>query len=304
MDGASTVSYLLSSLSLSDTEVAFVSHAPVMTCEEASSVYNALTPPLSPPFCKNLFVKDKKGGLYLFICEDNTKVELAKIGARFGMGKGLRLADDSILLAALSVKPGGVTPLALQATQVPIRVIIDEKLRNAQRLHFHPQSGNDATVSLSAEDLVAFLKHVGREPTFVDLELKVAVSKDAPPDLAHLVAEKGAAEAALEAAGLTSAAGGGDGGAGDKGSAASAPAPSKAKAKAKAKGAAPAATTPTTNTSPSDPKTLTKRVLALVDNLKGEERERELELTLTLALADAYSNGLVSVCPKPNLRCL
>ena len=68
MDGASTVSYLLSSLSLSDTEVAFVSHAPVMTCEEASSVYNALTPPLSPPFCKNLFVKDKKGGcISLFV---------------------------------------------------------------------------------------------------------------------------------------------------------------------------------------------------------------------------------------------
>jgi Ala-tRNA(Pro) deacylase len=142
-----------------------VTHPAVFTVAEA----RAHTHALPGGHCKNLFLKDKKGGLWLVTCLDEQRVDLnglaRLIGApRFSFGR------PELLLEVLGVAAGSVTPLAI-VNDIAGRVtpVLDLKLMAHEIINCHPLE-NDATTSLRSADLLRFLRACGHEPVLVDLD--------------------------------------------------------------------------------------------------------------------------------------
>jgi len=83
-----------------------VTHPPLHTVEESK----ALRGDLPGAHIKNLFLKDKKGRLFLLTCLENRTVDMKQLhktldSARLSFGK------PELLWETLGVRPGAVTPL-------------------------------------------------------------------------------------------------------------------------------------------------------------------------------------------------
>jgi Ala-tRNA(Pro) deacylase len=139
-------------------------HAPVFTVEEA----RALRGGLAGGHTKNLFLKDKKDGLWLVVLREELRVDLnalaRQIGApRFSFGSPERLA------ATLGVPAGSVTPFALVYDEEhAVRVVLDEGLLALDPLNFHPLR-NDRTTAVNPADLLRFVRSCGHEPILCSL---------------------------------------------------------------------------------------------------------------------------------------
>lgn len=159
-------------------------HPVVMTVEEQAKYIGHLNGGHS----KNLFLKDKKSRLYLICALTSTNVDLKVLSQRLGLGKGgLRMAPEETLQTVLKVPLGSVTPFALMnASAGSVALLLDKHFKECQRIFFHPLS-NDSTIALTHAGLDTFLRSIGREPPYMDLEEIVAVGKDQPPDLALYV---------------------------------------------------------------------------------------------------------------------
>lgn len=160
------------------------SHPVVLTVEEQANHVGNVPGSLA----KNLLLKDKKGRLILVTALTSTQVDLKLLSQRLGLGKGgLRMAPLENLSAVLQVPEGSVTPLAVfQESARSLPLLLDHGFQNHSRLLFHPLV-NDATIALNREAFEEFLRSIGREAHYVDLEAVVAVGKDQPPDLAHFL---------------------------------------------------------------------------------------------------------------------
>jgi Ala-tRNA(Pro) deacylase len=134
-------------------------HTPVFTVEEA----RALRGSLPGGHTKNLFLKDKKDGLWLVVLREELRVDLnalaRQLGApRFSFGSPERLAS------ALGVPAGSVTPFALiNDTRRAVRVVLDEGMLALDPLNSHPLR-NDRTTAVSADDLMRFVRSGGHDP--------------------------------------------------------------------------------------------------------------------------------------------
>ncbi|KAI8468739.1 MAG: YbaK/aminoacyl-tRNA synthetase-associated domain-containing protein [Monoraphidium minutum] len=195
-------------------------HEPVMTCE-AQAAALAHT---GGKVTKSLFLRDKKKRTYVVTALPETAINLKILPGRLGLGSGnIAFGPEDALAASLAVAPGCVTPLALANAGgcAHTLLLLDEKLRGAGKFFVHPIV-NSASVMLDAAGLEAFLRAIGREPIWVDLEAAVKISPDSPPDLKQYVdavppppkASEGGAAAAAPAASSSSggAAGAGAGG--------------------------------------------------------------------------------------------
>ncbi|EES07587.1 hypothetical protein BDA96_04G331900 [Sorghum bicolor] len=159
-------------------------HPVVLTVEEQAKHVGHLGGALS----KNLLLKDKKHRLYVISALAGTKVDMKILSQRLGLGKGgLRMAPEENLLEVLQVPLGCVTPFALiNESASAVSLLLDQGFKSKQICYFHPLT-NDVTIALSSSNLDKFLISIGKQPAYVDLEAAPAVSKDNPPDLAHLV---------------------------------------------------------------------------------------------------------------------
>lgn len=137
---------------------------------------------------KNLFLKDKKHRLYIVSALADTKVDLKVLSQRLGLGKGgLRMAPEEAVGTILQVPLGCVTPFALvNESAQDVSLLLDQGFKTKEHCFFHPLS-NDISISLNAQGLDKFLKAIGKEPSYIDLEANPVVGKDQPPDLAGLV---------------------------------------------------------------------------------------------------------------------
>ncbi|XP_021770911.1 uncharacterized protein LOC110735082 [Chenopodium quinoa] len=155
---------------------------PVVLTVEAALKYLAN---VDGAFCKNLFLKDKKHRYYIISALAETKVDMKVLSVRLGLGKGgLRMAPEEALGEVLQVPLGCVTPFAVvNESARHVSLLLDQGLRTQRHIMFHPLS-NDMSIALSTDDLDKFLKSLGREPAYVDLEANPPVGKDQPPDLA------------------------------------------------------------------------------------------------------------------------
>nr|CAB81546.1 25.7 kDa protein [Cicer arietinum] len=97
------------------------------------------------------------------------------------------MAPEEALAEILQVSLGCVTPFAVvNESARDVSLLLDQGFKTQEHCFFHPLS-NDMSISLNVRDLDTFLKSIGRDPSYVDLEANPAVGKDQPPDLAALV---------------------------------------------------------------------------------------------------------------------
>ncbi|PPD92500.1 hypothetical protein GOBAR_DD10558 [Gossypium barbadense] len=174
-------------------------HPVVLTVEAQAKYVGNVGGALS----KNLFLKDKKHRYYVVSALADTKVDMKVLSQRLGLGKGgLRMAPEEALGEILKVPLGCVTPFALvNESASHVSLLLDKGFKTQECCIFHPLSNdmsifpcfillpkmNGVAVALNAFGLDKFLKSIGRDPTYIDLEANPPVGKDQPPDLASLV---------------------------------------------------------------------------------------------------------------------
>ncbi len=137
-------------------------HDPVFTVDEAK----ALRGEIPGGHCKNLFLKDKKGQLWLVVTLEEAQVDLKSLPAKIGAAR-LSFGKPDLLLEVLGIEPGSVTPFAvINDTSQRVNVILDEKMMAEEVLNFHPLK-NDATTTIRSQDLHAFIEACGHAPKII-----------------------------------------------------------------------------------------------------------------------------------------
>ncbi len=141
-----------------------VDHPPAFTVEDAK----VLRGQIPGGHTKNLFLKDKKGRLFLVVALEDTAVNLKTLHKKIGAAR-LSFGKPSLLEEVLGVKPGSVTPFALiNDRDHRVRVVLDARMMATDPLNFHPLE-NTATTTISNTDFRRFLEATGHESQIVDL---------------------------------------------------------------------------------------------------------------------------------------
>ncbi len=137
-------------------------HPPVYTVEEAQ----ALRGEIPGGHCKNLFLKDDKGNIWLIVCLEEANVDLKAAPAKIG-SRRLSFGKPDLLREVLGVEPGSVTPFGLiNDTEQRVNVVLDATMMAHELLSYHPLE-NTATTTIRAADLVTFVRSCGHEPRIV-----------------------------------------------------------------------------------------------------------------------------------------
>ena len=116
---------------------------------------------------KNLFLKDKKGQLWLISARQDTVIDLKRADKWIGSAR-LSFGNEALLWETLGVRPGSVTALGLiNDPDQRVTFVLDQALWDADVVNFHPLT-NTATTALTQADFRRFLLLLGREPMVVD----------------------------------------------------------------------------------------------------------------------------------------
>ncbi len=151
---------------LSSLGIAFktVTHAPVFTVEESKSLRGII----AGGHTKNLFLKDKKDGLWLVVLREHVSVDLNALSKQLGAPR-FSFGSPELLIRTLGVPPGSVTPFALMNDRErKVRVVLDAGMLALEPLNFHPLR-NDRTTAITSADLLKFVRACGHEPVIAKL---------------------------------------------------------------------------------------------------------------------------------------
>jgi len=161
-----TPDQLFARLAALGIETSTVFHPPMFTVADSRSLRGTL----GGAHCKCLFLRDKKGAMWLVATVEDRTVDLKALAALLGAAGRLSFGSPERLMAHLGVAPGSVTPFALiNDTASAVTPVIDQGLLAAEIVNFHPLS-NTATTSIRPADLLRFIKACGREPVFASLD--------------------------------------------------------------------------------------------------------------------------------------
>ena len=139
-------------------------HPPLFTVEQSQ----VLRGEIAGGHSKNLFLKDKKGRIYLVVAEEETPIDMKGLHRQIGSAR-LSFGKPELLDEVLGVIPGAVTPFALiNDTGHRVGLVLDASLMRHDMLNFHPLD-NSATTTIAREDLLTFLKANGHEPRIMNL---------------------------------------------------------------------------------------------------------------------------------------
>lgn len=111
--------------------------------------------------CKNLFFRNHKGNrhyLVIFYCEQNLAIHELEQSLRQGR---LSFASEQRMQKYLGLKPGSVSPFGLlNDTEHHVYVFLDENLRKAPKVSFHPND-NRASLAIKTEDFIRYMDFTG-----------------------------------------------------------------------------------------------------------------------------------------------
>src|SRR5581483_4623385 len=139
-------------------------HPAVFTVQEAV----ALRGKLPGGHTKNLFLKDKKGGLWLAVMLEERRTDLKQLADALGAPR-FSFGNAELLYEVLGVRPGSVTPFALiNDAAHRLTVVLDEGMLEHNPLNYHPLE-NDRTTAIAPGGLVRFIASCGHEPRILDL---------------------------------------------------------------------------------------------------------------------------------------
>ncbi len=145
-------------------------HAPLFTVEQSQ----ALRGEIPGAHTKNLFLKDKKGALFLLTALEDARIDLKRIHHAIGASSRVSFGSADLLMEVLGVQPGSVTTFgAINDTEGRVKIILDAGLMEHEIVNCHPLV-NTATTSIGSADLIRFLEATGHQPEIIALP--------APPD--------------------------------------------------------------------------------------------------------------------------
>ena len=151
---------------LEDLGIAIVNHrhAPAFTVKEAQT-HCAHLP---GGHCKNLFLKDKKGILWLVVTLDERPIDMKSLRKLIG-SHHLSFGKPALLGEILGVEPGTVSPFALiNDTEGRVNVVLDKKMMEMDLLNYHPLT-NSMTTAITPSDLLTFIRDTGHKIALVEL---------------------------------------------------------------------------------------------------------------------------------------
>jgi Ala-tRNA(Pro) deacylase len=136
-----------------------VTHPPLFTVEESQ----ALRGQIPGEHSKNLFLRDKKGALFLVVALEDAAIDLKSLHRRLGAGR-FSFGSADLMRETLGVEPGAVTPFAaLNDREGRVTVVLDQAMLTHDRLNFHPLV-NTMTTTIGRDDLIRFLIATGHAP--------------------------------------------------------------------------------------------------------------------------------------------
>src|SRR5262245_18106098 len=137
-----------------------VAHAALFTVDESQ----ALRGEIPGGHTKNLFLKDKKGALYLVTALEDAAIELKSLHRRLGASGRFSFGPAEQMREVLGIEPGAVTPFAaINDTAQRVTVVLDKTLMAHPDINCHPLR-NTMTTSIARDDLVKFLEATGHRP--------------------------------------------------------------------------------------------------------------------------------------------
>lgn len=160
-------------------------HRPVFTVDEG----RGLKASMPGGHTKNLFLKDKKGTLYLLCAIGDSKIDLNAVSKLLGVSGRFSFGSAELLKQHLGVEPGSVTLFALiNDPGRTVTLLLDEALFAHDPVNFHPLR-NDATTAISPADMLRFVRALGREPIRLAFDAAGGPSRiEPPPASAHVEA--------------------------------------------------------------------------------------------------------------------
>jgi Ala-tRNA(Pro) deacylase len=137
-----------------------VTHAPLFTVEQS----RVLRGQIAGGHTKNLFLRDRRGALYLVTALEDAAIDLKSLHRQLGAGGRFSFGAADLMRDTLGVEPGSVTPFgALNDRDRRVTVVLDTAMMAHATLNFHPLV-NTMTTSIGREDLVRFLAATGHVP--------------------------------------------------------------------------------------------------------------------------------------------
>jgi len=147
-------------------------HPPLHTVEES----RALRGDLPGAHVKNMFMKDKKGAIWLATCLEDREIRIRDLEKEIG-AKNLSFGKPDLLWESLGVRPGAVTPFGLlNDREGRVNFAIDARLLDFETINVHPLH-NEATTAISRDDLMRFVALTGHEAVVVDFDALEALAR-------------------------------------------------------------------------------------------------------------------------------
>jgi len=137
-----------------------VNHPPLFTVGESQ----ALRGKIPGAHTKNLFLRDKKGAVFLVVTLEDAMIELRSLHRLLGASGRFSFGSADLMRELIGVEPGSVTPFAvLNDKLLRVTVVLDAAMMAHAVLNFHPMV-NTGTTTISREGLLKFLEATGHKP--------------------------------------------------------------------------------------------------------------------------------------------
>src|SRR5713226_1581055 len=144
---------------------ATVTHPALFTVEQSQ----ALRGTIPGGHTKNLFLKDKKGALFLVTALEDALIELKSLHRVLAASGRFSFGSAELMRATLGIEPGAVTPFAaVNDTDRRVTVVLDAALMRHGTINAHPLV-NTMTTSISNADLLKFLEATGHPARIVSV---------------------------------------------------------------------------------------------------------------------------------------
>lgn len=141
-------------------------HPPFHTVEQSK----ALRGSMPGAHVKNLFLRDRKSGIWLVTVDEDRRVDIKALRQVLGAAGSLSFGSQELLHDVLGVEPGAVSPLAvMNDRQRRVCSVLDRALLRAATVNVHPLH-NQATVALAPEELLRFLNACEHPPRILELD--------------------------------------------------------------------------------------------------------------------------------------
>lgn len=140
-------------------------HPPIMTVAEGAEIAKRT----GGLCCKNLFLKNKKGGFFLLMIPHWKRLDSKELARQIGSVR-LSFAGEEDLRRLLHLYPGAVSPMGLIFDREgAVQVLLDREIMKHALVDCHP-CRNDETLTMTPDDLVnRFMPATGHQVQWVDI---------------------------------------------------------------------------------------------------------------------------------------